>query len=117
MNALDVVRNEVSTLLLGPRNSSIFNSTRIIGSARELREKCSGESCSRSEIRHALRMTLRDSVLARSFDWPARHAAGGDTPGGIPFASAWPWPRCVLKMTSVGARWLQTPAAIASSPT
>jgi hypothetical protein len=42
---------------------------------------------SSGEIRHALRMTLRDSVLARGFDWPARHGAGGDTPGGIPFGA------------------------------
>jgi len=39
------------------------------------------------EIRHALRMTLRDAVLARTFAWPARHFAGGDTPGGIPFGA------------------------------
>ncbi|HSV45248.1 MAG TPA: hypothetical protein VLJ58_05600, partial [Ramlibacter sp.] len=42
---------------------------------------------SAGEIRHALRATFRDSVLARSYDWPARHAAGGDTPGGIPFGA------------------------------
>ena len=42
---------------------------------------------SSGEVRHALRMTLRDSVLANSFDWPARHAAGDPTPGGIPFGS------------------------------
>src|SRR4029079_5111357 len=39
------------------------------------------------EVRHALRVTFRDSVLANSFDWPARHAAGSDTPGGIPFGA------------------------------
>lgn len=39
------------------------------------------------EIRHAMRVTLRDSVLARSHVWPARHRAGGDTPGGIPFGA------------------------------
>ncbi|KQT09296.1 hypothetical protein [Ramlibacter sp. Leaf400] len=39
------------------------------------------------EIRHALRVTFRDAVLARSFNWPARHFAGGDTPGGIPFGA------------------------------
>jgi hypothetical protein len=39
------------------------------------------------EIRHALRVTFRDSVMARSFVWPARHFAGGDTPGGIPFGA------------------------------
>lgn len=39
------------------------------------------------EIRHALRVTLRDSVLARSHVWPARHRAGGDTPGGVPFGA------------------------------
>ena len=39
---------------------------------------------SQGEIRHALRVTLRDAVLAREFTWPARHGAGGDTPGGLP---------------------------------
>jgi hypothetical protein len=39
------------------------------------------------EVRHPLRVTLRDSVLARGFVWPARHSAGGDTPGGIPFGA------------------------------
>ena len=39
------------------------------------------------EIRHALRVTFRDSVIARSFVWPARHFAGSDTPGGIPFGA------------------------------
>lgn len=42
---------------------------------------------SSGEIRHALRLTLRDGVLANSFEWPARHAAGDATPGGIPFGS------------------------------
>ncbi|HSW20216.1 MAG TPA: hypothetical protein VLJ86_23545 [Ramlibacter sp.] len=39
------------------------------------------------EIRHALRVTFRDAVVAREFVWPARHGAGGDTPGGIPFGA------------------------------
>ncbi len=39
------------------------------------------------EIRHALRVTFRDAVLSREFTWPARHGAGGDTPGGIPFGA------------------------------
>ncbi len=42
---------------------------------------------SAGEIRHALRVTLRDSVMARSHIWPARHHAGGDTPGGVPFGA------------------------------
>jgi hypothetical protein len=42
---------------------------------------------SAGEIRHALRVTLRDSVLARSHVWPARHHAGGDTAGGVPFGA------------------------------
>ena len=42
---------------------------------------------SSGEIRHALRVTLRDSVMARSFVWPARHGAGSDTPGGVPFGA------------------------------
>ncbi|GAA5173911.1 hypothetical protein GCM10025771_02330 [Niveibacterium umoris] len=43
---------------------------------------------SAGEIRHAFRVTLRDSVLARVATWPARHAAGGATAGGIPFGAA-----------------------------
>ncbi|KQV87450.1 hypothetical protein [Pelomonas sp. Root1237] len=42
---------------------------------------------SAGEIRHALRVTLRDSVLARSHVWPARHHAGGETAGGVPFGA------------------------------
>ena len=42
---------------------------------------------SAGEVLHPLRVTFRDSVLARSFVWPARHAAGSDTPGGIPFGA------------------------------
>jgi len=39
------------------------------------------------EIRHALRVTLRSSVMARSHVWPARHDAGSGTPGGVPFGA------------------------------
>jgi hypothetical protein len=39
------------------------------------------------EIRHALRVTFRDSALALQHVWPARFAAGGDNPGAIPFGS------------------------------
>jgi hypothetical protein len=39
------------------------------------------------EVRHALRVTFRDSMMARAYVWPARHRAGGDTPGGIPFGA------------------------------
>ena len=42
---------------------------------------------SSGQVNHALRVTFRDSVLANTFDWPARHAAGGATAGGIPFGS------------------------------
>ena len=38
-------------------------------------------------IRHAFRVTFRDSVLANTYVWPARHAAGGATAGGIPFGA------------------------------
>jgi hypothetical protein len=34
------------------------------------------------EIRHALRVTFRDAVLANAFTWPARHAAGSSAGGG-----------------------------------
>lgn len=39
------------------------------------------------EIKHALRVTFRDHNIARTFDWPARHAAGGEDPGAIPFGA------------------------------
>jgi hypothetical protein len=38
------------------------------------------------EVNHSLRVTFSDSVLSRSFDWPARHSAGS-TPGSIPFGA------------------------------
>jgi hypothetical protein len=37
-------------------------------------------------IPHALRVTFRDSVLASSYVWPARHRAGGSS-GSIPFGA------------------------------
>jgi hypothetical protein len=39
------------------------------------------------EIRHALRVTFRDSALSLAHVWPARFAAGADNPGAIPFGS------------------------------
>jgi hypothetical protein len=42
---------------------------------------------SSGEVRHALRVTFSDSMLANAFEWPARHAAGSATPGGIPFGA------------------------------
>lgn len=42
---------------------------------------------STGEIPHALRVTFRDSVLARAHVWPARHSAGGATTNGIPFGA------------------------------
>jgi hypothetical protein len=41
---------------------------------------------SSGEIRHALRVTLRDDVVANAFTWPARHAAGSAA-GSIPFGA------------------------------
>lgn len=42
---------------------------------------------SAGEIRHAMRVTFRSSVLAGDFVWPARHAAGGGAANGIPFGA------------------------------
>ncbi len=39
------------------------------------------------EVKHALRVTFRDSVLAKSFVWPATHAAGDTRADGIPFGA------------------------------
>jgi len=63
------------------------------------------------EIRHALRVTFRDDVLAREFSWPARHFAGGDTPGGIPFGA-------VLRLKSsfvIPDHWTPQAKAIATA--
>jgi hypothetical protein len=45
------------------------------------------DEASAGEVRHALRVTFRDSVLAASHVWPARHHAGGATANGIPFGA------------------------------
>lgn len=42
---------------------------------------------SAGEVRHAFRVTFLDSVLARSYVWPARHFAGGETAGGVPLGA------------------------------
>jgi hypothetical protein len=42
---------------------------------------------SSGEVKHALRVTFTDSQLANAFEWPARHAAGSTTGGGIPFGA------------------------------
>ena len=42
---------------------------------------------SSGEIRHALRVTFRDLNIAQEHVWPARHHAGGDNPGAIPFGA------------------------------
>ncbi len=39
------------------------------------------------EIRHALRMTLRDAAIALNWQWPARYSAGGDNPGNVPMGA------------------------------
>jgi hypothetical protein len=38
------------------------------------------------EVKHALRITLRSNVMAKSYVWPARHQAGRDS-GSIPFGA------------------------------
>ncbi|MBL0420825.1 hypothetical protein JI739_10760 [Ramlibacter sp. AW1] len=66
---------------------------------------------SAGEIRHALRVTFRDAVLARQHTWPARHFAGGDTPGGIPFGA-------VLRLKSdfvIPDHWTTQAKAIATA--
>lgn len=45
------------------------------------------DEASAGEVRHALRVTFRDGVLAKAYVWPGRHRAGGDTAGGIPFGA------------------------------
>jgi hypothetical protein len=42
---------------------------------------------SAGEIRHALRVTFRDAVLANTAVWPARHGAGSANANGIPFGA------------------------------
>lgn len=44
------------------------------------------DEASTGEIRHALRVTFLQSVMARSYVWPARHQAGSSG-GSIPFGA------------------------------
>jgi hypothetical protein len=69
------------------------------------------EEASAGVIPHALRVTFRDSVLARAYVWPARHRAGGDTPGGIPFGA-------LLRLkagTPIPSSWTTQAKAIATA--
>ncbi|QNA89021.1 hypothetical protein G4G28_12000 [Massilia sp. Dwa41.01b] len=69
------------------------------------------DEASTGEIRHALRVTFRDSVLDKSFVWPATHAAGGPTAGGIPFGA-------VMRLRSdfaIPATWTAQARAIATA--
>lgn len=62
-------------------------------------------------IPHALRVTFRDSVLARAYVWPARHSAGGATSGGIPFGA-------LLRLRStatIPSNWTTQAKAIATA--
>jgi hypothetical protein len=45
------------------------------------------DEASTGEIRHALSVGFRDSALSLDKQWPARFAAGGDTPGAIPYGA------------------------------
>jgi hypothetical protein len=42
---------------------------------------------STGEIKHALRVTFRDFNISTKFDWPARHGAGAEDPGAMPFGA------------------------------
>ncbi len=64
---------------------------------------------SAGEMNHALRVTFQEGLLDRSYQWPARHAAGGATPGGIPFGA-------VLRLQSsftIPTHWTTQSKAIA----
>lgn len=39
------------------------------------------------EIKHALRMTLRDAAIALNWQWPARYSAGAENYGGVPMGA------------------------------
>jgi hypothetical protein len=41
---------------------------------------------STGEVRHALRVTFTDAMIANAFDWPARHSAG-NAAGNFPFGA------------------------------
>ena len=65
---------------------------------------------SSGEIRHALRVTFRDAVLANTYVWPARHGAGSAA-GSIPFGS-------VLRLRAdfvIPANWTTQAKAIATA--
>lgn len=62
------------------------------------------------EVRHALRVTFRDSVLSRTAVWPARHVAGGSS-GSIPYGA-------VLRLRSdiaIPANWTPQARALAQA--
>jgi hypothetical protein len=66
---------------------------------------------SAGEIKHALRVNFRDLNIAIAIDWPARHAAGGDNPGAIPFGA-------LLRLKSdfvIPGDWTQEAKAVATA--
>jgi hypothetical protein len=65
---------------------------------------------SSGEIRHALRVTLRDSAIANSYVWPARHAAGSSA-GSVPFGAV----MRLKKDFVIPAHWTTQAKAIATA--
>jgi hypothetical protein len=68
------------------------------------------DEASNGEIRHAIRVTFRSSVMARTYVWPARHQAG-QSGGSIPFGA-------LLRLRAdfaVPANWTPQAKAIATA--
>ena len=62
-------------------------------------------------IAHAFRVTFQDSVIDRSYVWPARHRAGGATANGMPFGA-------LLRLkadTVIPANWTTEARAVATA--
>lgn len=69
------------------------------------------DEASSGDVRHALRVTFQDSILDRSYVWPAMHGAGGSTPTGIPFGA-------VMRLRSdfvIPASWTTQARALATA--
>ena len=81
--ALTTAAWDLKSLALRPKNWSSGDAaglpmTPLIVKAAE---------ASSGEIRHALRVNFRDAAIALAYVWPARHGAGGDNPGAMPFGA------------------------------
>ena len=74
---------DLKSLALRPKNRTSADAAGLPMAPLLVREA----EASSGEIKHALRVNFDDSNIARTFDWPARHAAGAHDPGAMPFGA------------------------------